>query len=56
MQANHKLGGQNQTFYVQQLIILLQNDLLDTEDEALMARVGTLKALLSRVATPEPGG
>jgi len=56
MQANHKLGGQNQAFYVQQLIILLQNDLLDTEDEDLMARVGTLKALLSRVATPEPGG
>ena len=56
MEANRKLGGQAQAFYVNQLIILLENDLLDTENENLMARVERLKVLLSRVAAPATGG
>lgn len=52
MEANHKLGGQSQAFYVTQLVILIDDDLLDTEDADLMARLGRLKLLLERVETP----
>ncbi len=45
-EANKKLGGMRQLFYVNQLILLLENDLLDRENGDLMARMTYLKTLL----------
>ena len=44
--ANKKLGGMNQLFYVNQIIILITHDLLDTSDESLMGRISQLAGLL----------
>lgn len=44
--ANRKLGGMNQLFYVNQLIMILENDLLDAENEDLMEALKRLKSLL----------
>ena len=52
IQANRKLGGQSQAFYANQLILIVENDLLDTEDEDLLRRLGYLKVLLEDVETP----
>ena len=49
-EANRKLGGMNQTFYVNQLITLIENDLLDTDSEELMQRLSKLHELLAGVA------
>ena len=46
VQANDKLSGMNQQFYVNQLIELIESDLLDTSDDKLMAQLATLAALL----------
>lgn len=45
-EANKKLGGMNQLFYVNQVILLFENDLVDTENEELMNRVEHLKTLI----------
>lgn len=45
-EANDKLSGMNQAFYVRQLILLLKNDLVDTENELLMESLKTLHGLL----------
>jgi hypothetical protein len=44
--ANDKLGGMNQSFYVNQLITLIENGLLDTKNERLMRRLAVLSRLL----------
>lgn len=48
-EANVRLGGMNQTFYVNQLITLMENDLLDTENANLMARLEVLRTLLAKI-------
>lgn len=49
MEVVPKLGGMDQAFYVRQLLLLIDNDLLDTENEGLIALLkeltGKLKAL-----------
>ena len=47
--ANEALGGMNQLFYVNQLIILIENELLDTANELLMARLSYLAKLLEEI-------
>jgi len=47
MEANRKLSGMNQMFYVNQLILLLENDLLDVENEKLLDALARLRALLT---------
>ena len=49
MAANDKLSGANQSFYVNQIILLIENDLLDTENEKLMTRLDYLGGLLSNI-------
>jgi hypothetical protein len=44
--ANEKLGGMNQQFYINQLISLIENDLLNMSDERLMKRLEVLSGLL----------
>lgn len=44
--ANEKLGGMNQMFYVNQLIMLVENDLLDRSNGNLMDAVRRLDELL----------
>ena len=48
-EANDRLGGMNQMFYVNQLIELIESDLLDKENEDLMARLQVLEDLLKAV-------
>ena len=45
-EANEKLGGMNQLFYVNQLIMLLENDLLDKESDDLLQALRRLHELL----------
>lgn len=44
--ANDKLSGMNQVFYVNQVITLIENDLLDKENENLLLRLKVLHGLL----------
>ena len=44
--ANQKLGGMAQLFYVNQIILLIESGLLDTENEKLMEKVKQLKLIL----------
>lgn len=48
-EANKKLGGMNQVFYVNQLIVLFESDLLDSENEDLMERLKVLGELIGKV-------
>lgn len=45
-EANRKLSGMNQVFYVNQIITLVENDLIDKENEDLMLRLQVLQGLL----------
>lgn len=47
--ANDKLSGMQQAFYVNQIITLIENDLLDTSDEKLMAGLERLAELIAGV-------
>lgn len=49
VECNAKLGGMQQTFYVNQVILLIENDLLDVENEKLMERLQMLAELLEKV-------
>lgn len=49
-EANRKLSGMNQVFYVNQIITLIENDLLDTENETLMERLQVLQGLMEGLA------
>jgi hypothetical protein len=46
VEANDKLGGMKQTFYVNQVILLLESDLINLEDQSLLARLAVLADLL----------
>lgn len=48
-EANGRLSGMNQVFYVNQLIDLLENDLLDQGDKNLLKRLERLSELLAGV-------
>lgn len=47
-QCNDKLGGMNQAFYVNQVIMLLENDLVDWDDEKLVEKLQKLNELLDQ--------
>lgn len=47
--ANGKLGGMNASFYVNQVVILIENGLLDKSDEKLFERLARLRELLDEV-------
>lgn len=49
-EANRRLGGMNQLFYVNQVIELLEAKLLETENEDLMNRLAVLGGLIDEVA------
>ncbi len=44
--ANDKLSGMRQSFYVEQVILLIENDLLDRSNEKLLERLQHLKGLI----------
>jgi hypothetical protein len=46
--ANDRLSGMDQLFYVNQLILLLENDLIDTSNEKLMEGLSKLRDLLPK--------
>lgn len=47
-EANDRLSGMNQVFYVNQVIELIEADLLDIGDDSLMQRLSHLQSLLSK--------
>jgi hypothetical protein len=47
--TNDKLGGMEQLFYVHQLTMLIEHDLIDLENEGLMAGLGKLRKLLDKM-------
>lgn len=49
VEANQKLSGMNQTFYVNQLIELLESKMLDLNDDRLIERMKLLHELLDDV-------
>ena len=48
-EANKKLGGMNHLFYVNQLVILFEANLLDRENEDLIERLKTLGQLIGKM-------
>lgn len=44
--ANDRLSGMNQSFYVNQLLLLLENDLVDTENPKLIEKLTMLQEAL----------
>lgn len=48
-EANDRLSGMNQSFYVNQLIILIESGLLDTNNENLMERLNVLYQALEKL-------
>ena len=46
-EANDKLSGMEQAFYVNQIITLIETNLLDRDNEQLMARLRVLEGLLA---------
>ncbi len=48
-EANGKLSGMQQCFYVNQIITLIENGLLDKEDERLLERLRVLNELLDEL-------
>lgn len=56
--ANRKLGGMRQAFFVNQVILLIEQGLVDTEDDRLMERLAALEVALAgflkkRVRVPQ---
>ncbi len=47
--ANEKLGGMNQLFYVNQLVMLFETDLVDREKEDLVKRLEQLGELIANM-------
>lgn len=54
MEANQKLGGQSQAFYLNQLNLLIENGLLDLEDSRVRDGLRRLKENLDGVDVSEP--
>jgi hypothetical protein len=50
VEAQKRLGGNNQVFIVNQLITLIESDLLDAENLRLMARLADLRTHLNKLA------
>jgi len=48
-EANERLGGMNQLFYVNQIIELIESGLLDTSNEKLMERLRYLIDLIGKI-------
>jgi hypothetical protein len=48
-EANDKLGGMNQIFYVNQIIELIEADLIDTSNENLLERMRHLMNLMKNI-------
>lgn len=48
-ETNKKLGGHAQAFYINQLVMLIRSDLLDSGNERLMKQLADLRALLDEV-------
>jgi hypothetical protein len=48
-EINDRLGGMNQSFYVNQLIMLIEADLLDWADEQLIKRLSILFNVLAKI-------
>ena len=46
-EANDRLGGMRQTYYVNQVLLLVESDLLDRSDDGLMEAIGKLHGALS---------
>lgn len=53
VQANDRLSGMSQVFYVNQLIELFEAELLDTDDEQLMERLRHLHGLMETLLVVE---
>lgn len=53
-EANEKLSGMRQVFYVNQLIELIESDMLDTDDSKMMNRLEHLVQLLERITIGHP--
>ncbi len=54
-EANDHLSGMNQVFYVNQLIWLMESDLLNREDDKLIARLARLGELIpGYINVPQP--
>jgi hypothetical protein len=49
VEAQQKLGGMDQGFYVNQLIVLIENELVDTGDPKLMQNIQRLADLLAKL-------
>ena len=49
VEANDRLSGMTQVFYVNQVIELIEADLLDTKNERLIERLGHLQGLIGQV-------
>jgi hypothetical protein len=49
VEANNRLGGMKQVFYVNQVITLIESDLLDVSDEKLLQRLGVLHGLIGEL-------
>jgi hypothetical protein len=47
--ANDRLSGMNQVFYVNQIITLIENKLLNKEDAKLLSRLRVLHGLLDDI-------
>ena len=56
IEANAKLGGQDQAFYVGQLNLLAENDLFDLENERVREGLRRLESNLERLDFSESGG
>jgi len=50
VEANDKLSGMNQLFYVNQLVTLIENDLIDASNEDLLTGLVRLHGLLGQFA------
>ncbi len=56
IEANAKLGGQDQTFYVGQLNLLAENGLFDLENERVREGLRRVEVYLSRLDFSESEG
>ena len=48
VEANKKLSGMNQSFYVNQVLLLLENDLIDTDNGPLLEKLHQLQLALGK--------
>jgi len=51
VEANDRLGGMSASFFANQIILLIENDMINKEDEELAAKLRKLHGLLESVLT-----